>query len=104
VQAQILSHDLMPLIHQFQALQQAAETREESLVWLKSRLAQLSEVSSELEVQRQRAALAKLSTDLRAVLSSLCQVFQDVPSVKQFIFHREFFQDSLILFFASPAW
>lgn len=49
--------------------------REESLLWLKTRLARLSEVSSELEVQRQRAALAKLSTELRALLSSLCQVY-----------------------------
>lgn len=57
-----------------QALQEAVEEREESLSWLKRRLAALSEVSPELEVQRERAALAKLSTDLRALLSSLCQV------------------------------
>uniref|UniRef100_A0A3Q4N1A1 Nesprin-1 spectrin repeats region domain-containing protein n=1 Tax=Neolamprologus brichardi TaxID=32507 RepID=A0A3Q4N1A1_NEOBR len=67
--------------HQFQALQEAVDTREESLLWLKSRLAVLSEVSSEVEVQRQRAALAKLSTDLRAVYSSLCQVFQDKDEI-----------------------
>ena len=48
--------------------------REESLLWLKSLLAGLSEVSSDLEVQRQRTALAKLSTDLRALFSSLRQV------------------------------
>lgn len=64
--------------HQFQALQEAVDTREESLLWLKSRLAVLSDVSSEVEVQRQRTALAKLSTDLRAVFSSLCQVFQEM--------------------------
>ena len=57
-----------------QALQEAVDCREENLLWLKSRLTVLSEVSPELEVQRQRAALAKLSTDLRALLSSLCQV------------------------------
>lgn len=51
------------------------DTREESLLWLKSSLAGLSEVSPALEVERQRAALTKLSTDLRALLSSLCQVF-----------------------------
>lgn len=61
-------------LHQFQALQQLVNAREGSLLWLKSRLAGLSEVSPEIEVQRQRAALAKLSTDLRALLSSLCQV------------------------------
>ncbi len=66
----------------FQALQEAIDAREESLLWLKSRLAGLSEVSSELEVQRQRAALAKLSTDLRALFSSLSQVFQDNPNDK----------------------
>lgn len=65
----------------FQALQQAVNTREESLLWLKSRLAALSEVSPEVEVQRQRAALAKLSTDLRALLSSLCQVNQVIHTV-----------------------
>lgn len=58
----------------FQALQEAVDAREESLLWLKRVLASLSEVSSELEVQRQRTALAKLSTDLRALFSSLCQV------------------------------
>lgn len=58
------------------------EGREESLLWLKSRLAGLSEVSSELEIQRQRAALAKLSTDVRALFSSLCQVCQDIPNVE----------------------
>ena len=57
-----------------QALQQAVDEREETLCWLKRRLAALAEVSPELEVQRERAALAKLSTDLRALLSSLCQV------------------------------
>lgn len=55
-------------------MQQAVDAREESLLWLKNRLAGLSEVSSELEVQRQRAALAKLSADLRALLSSVFQV------------------------------
>lgn len=58
----------------YQALQQAVDAREETLVWLKGRLAGLSEVSSEVEVQRQRDALTKLSTDLRAFLSSLRQV------------------------------
>ncbi|XP_076011028.1 nesprin-1-like [Genypterus blacodes] len=57
-----------------QALQEAVEGREEDLLWLKSRLVGLSEVSSELELQRQRAALAKLSTDVRGLFSSLCQV------------------------------
>lgn len=66
--------------HHCQALQEAVDAREESLLWLKSRLAALSEVSSELEVQRQRTALAKLSADLRALLSSLCQVFKDIPN------------------------
>ncbi|XP_047184808.1 nesprin-1-like [Scophthalmus maximus] len=56
-----------------QALQEAVDAREESLLWLKSLLTELSEVSSELEVQRQRTALAKLSTDLRALFSSLRQ-------------------------------
>ncbi|CAL8318022.1 unnamed protein product, partial [Boreogadus saida] len=56
-----------------QALQEAVDEREETLCWLKRRLAALSEVSPELEVQRERAALATLSTDLRALLSSLCQ-------------------------------
>lgn len=64
-------------LNRFQALQEAVDAREESLLWLKSRLAGLSEVSSDLEIQRQRTALAKLSTDLRAVFSSLCQVFND---------------------------
>lgn len=58
----------------FQEMQEALEAREERMLWLKSRLAVLSEVSSELEVQRQRTALAKLSTDLQALYSSLCQV------------------------------
>uniref|UniRef100_A0AAZ1XTL6 Calponin-homology (CH) domain-containing protein n=1 Tax=Oreochromis aureus TaxID=47969 RepID=A0AAZ1XTL6_OREAU len=66
---------------QLDALREAVDTREESLLWLKSRLVVLSEVSSEVEVQRQRAALAKLSTDLRAVYSSLCQVFQDKDEI-----------------------
>ncbi|CAB1447009.1 unnamed protein product [Pleuronectes platessa] len=56
-----------------QALQEAVNAREESLLWLKSLLAGLSEVSSDLEVQRQRTALAKLSTDLRALFTSLRQ-------------------------------
>lgn len=63
--------------YQYQALQKAVDAREESLLWLKARLAALSEVSSELEVQRQRTALAKLSTDLRALFTSICQVFLD---------------------------
>lgn len=83
--AQRLGYDSIPLslskpafpclcfLH-FQALQEAVDAREESLLWLQSRLAGLSEVSSELEVQRQRTALDKLSTDLRALFSSLCQV------------------------------
>lgn len=62
-------------VHPFQELQEAIDAREESLLWLKSRLAGLSEVSSELEVQRQRTALTKLSADLQALFSSLCQVF-----------------------------
>lgn len=61
-------------VHPFQELQEAIDAREESLLWLKSRLAGLSEVSSELEVQRQRTALTKLSADLQALFSSLCQV------------------------------
>lgn len=68
--------------HQFKALQKAVDAREESLLWLKSRLAGLSEVSSELEVQRQRTALAKLSTDLRALFSSLFQVLQNILIVR----------------------
>lgn len=68
-------HSIFFFFRHFQALQEAIDAQEESLLWLKSRLAGLSEVSSELEVQRQRAALAKLSTDLRALFSSLCQVY-----------------------------
>lgn len=71
-------HSLFLCFHLFQALQEAVDAREESLLWLKRRLTGLSEVSSEVEVQRQRTALAKLSTDLRALFSSLCQVFQDI--------------------------
>lgn len=68
----VVPHSLfLPL---FQELQEALEAREERVLWLKSRLAVLSEVSSELEVQRQRTALAKLSADLQALYSSLCQV------------------------------
>lgn len=66
-------------LHHFQTLQEAIDAREENLLWLKSRLTGLSDVSSELEVQRQRTALGKLSTDLRALFSSLCQVFKDTP-------------------------
>lgn len=75
-------------------------------MWLKSRLAGLSEVSSKLEVQRQRTALAKLSTDLRALFSSLCQVIQDIPNAKNvpisYIFSTKLF--CLILFFPYSQW
>uniref|UniRef100_A0A8K9XYB1 Spectrin repeat containing nuclear envelope protein 1 n=1 Tax=Oncorhynchus mykiss TaxID=8022 RepID=A0A8K9XYB1_ONCMY len=54
--------------------QRAAEGQEESLSWLNSRLAVLTEVSPEVEAIRQRAALAKLSSDLTALLSSLLEV------------------------------
>ncbi|XP_037541085.1 nesprin-1 [Nematolebias whitei] len=67
-----------------QGLQQAVNAREGSLLWLKSRLAGLSEVSPEVEVQRQRAALAKLSTDLRALLSSLCQLGEEGTPMFQY--------------------
>ncbi|XP_028460432.1 nesprin-1-like [Perca flavescens] len=72
-----------------QALQEAVDAREESLLWLKSRLIGLSEVSSELEVQRQRTALAKLSTDLRALFSSLCQWGEEGSSMFQYKELRE---------------
>lgn len=79
-----LSKPVFPFLcfHNFQALQEAIDAREESLLWLKSRLAGLSEVSSDLEVQRQRTSLAKLSTDLRALFSSLCQVFEAILKAK----------------------
>ncbi|KAK1888949.1 Nesprin-1 [Dissostichus eleginoides] len=72
-----------------QTLQEAVDAREESLLWLKSRLAGLSEVSSDLEVQRQRTALAKLSTDLRALFSSLCQWGEEGSAMFQYEELRE---------------
>nr|XP_029132983.1 nesprin-1-like [Labrus bergylta] len=72
-----------------QALQEAIDAREESLLWLKSRLSGLSEVSSDLEVQRQRTALAKLSTDLRALFSSLCQWGEEGSAMFQYEELRE---------------
>ncbi|XP_023266580.1 nesprin-1-like [Seriola lalandi dorsalis] len=72
-----------------QALQEAVDAREESLLWLKRLLAGLSEVSSELEVQRQRTALAKLSTDLRALFSSLCQWGEEGSAMFQYEELRE---------------
>ncbi|XP_042156441.1 nesprin-1-like [Oncorhynchus tshawytscha] len=60
-----------------QELQRAAEGQEESLSWLNSRLAVLTEVSPEVEAIRQRAALAKLSSDLTALLSSLLEWGQE---------------------------
>ncbi|XP_074471049.1 nesprin-1-like isoform X2 [Sebastes fasciatus] len=72
-----------------QALQEAVDAREESLLWLQSRLAGLSEVSSELEVQRQRTALDKLSTDLRALFSSLCQWGEEGSAMFQYEELRE---------------
>ncbi|XP_067337447.1 nesprin-1 isoform X16 [Channa argus] len=66
------------------AVQEAMDAHEENLLWLKSRLASLSEVSSELEVQRQRTALAKLSTDLRALVSTLCQWSEEGSATFQY--------------------
>ncbi|XP_027140369.1 nesprin-1 isoform X4 [Larimichthys crocea] len=67
-----------------QTLQEAIDAREENLLWLKSRLTGLSDVSSELEVQRQRTALGKLSTDLRALFSSLCQWGEEGSAMFQY--------------------
>ncbi|GLD49390.1 nesprin-1-like protein [Lates japonicus] len=78
-----------------QALQEAVDAREESLLWLKRRLTGLSEVSSELEVQRQRTALAKLSTDLRALFSSLCQWGEEGSAMFQYEELREEVQGAL---------
>ncbi|XP_039981906.1 nesprin-1-like [Xiphias gladius] len=72
-----------------QALQEAVDAREESLLWLKSLLAGLSEVSSEMEVQRQRTALAELSTELRALFSSLCQWDEEGSTTFQYEELRE---------------
>lgn len=58
----------------FQALREAGDAREESLLWLKSRLSSLTDVSSEVETQRQQSALNKLSADFKELLSSLYQV------------------------------
>ncbi|XP_061126959.1 nesprin-1-like [Syngnathus typhle] len=55
------------------ALREAGDAREESLLWLKSRLLSLSDVSSEVETQRQQSALNKLSADFKELLSTLCQ-------------------------------
>ncbi|CAM9192469.1 unnamed protein product, partial [Lampetra planeri] len=59
-----------------QALQEAADAQEEKFLWLRNRLSKLAEVSSEVEIQRQRRSLDKLSVDLRALRSSLCQLIK----------------------------
>ncbi|KAM4529485.1 nesprin-1 isoform 3-T3 [Fundulus diaphanus] len=88
-QVRLLRETAMTSHHQDQVdaaaltLQKALMAREERLLWLKTRLTRLSEVSPELEVQRQRAALAKLSTDLRALLSSLCQLGEEGSAMFQ---------------------
>lgn len=75
----------------FQALQKAVDAHEENLLWLKTRLNVLSEVSSEVEVQRQRTALAKLSTDLRALFSTLHQVhFRQLLYIYKRVFCTDF--------------
>lgn len=57
-------------------LKKAINIKQDNLWWLKSRLVELSDVSSDSEVQRQQTALAKLSDDLQTLLSSLCQVLK----------------------------
>lgn len=42
--------------------------------WLKSRLAVLIEICTESDAQRQAAALSKLSTDFKGLLTSLSEV------------------------------
>ncbi|MEQ2294229.1 hypothetical protein AMECASPLE_001811, partial [Ameca splendens] len=89
-QARHLRETAMTSHHQDQidaavrTLQEALMAREKSLLWLKTRLASLSEVSSKLEVQRQREALVKLSTELRALLSLLCQLGEEGSAMFQY--------------------
>ncbi|XP_061758137.1 nesprin-1-like [Nerophis ophidion] len=56
-----------------QAVQAGGHAREENLLWLKSRLCSLTDISSQLEIQRQQTALTKLSADFRDLFSSLCE-------------------------------
>lgn len=57
-------------------LKKAINIKQSNLWWLKSRLVELSDVSSDTEVQRQQTALAKLSDDLQTLFSSLSQVLR----------------------------
>ncbi|TNM94661.1 hypothetical protein fugu_017420 [Takifugu bimaculatus] len=79
-QVRLLREATKYLSHQEQAdttvqelLKKAINIKQDNLWWLKSRLVELSDVSSDSEVQRQQTALAKLSDDLQTLFSSLCQ-------------------------------
>ena len=58
----------------FQEIRNSVTQKGETLSWLKSRLKDLTEVSSEKEAQRQGDELAKLSSSFKALGSLLSEV------------------------------
>lgn len=61
-------------LHEWQSLRNDAELQEGNVSWLRTRLAALIEVCTESDAQRQAAALSKLSTDFKGLLTSLSEV------------------------------
>lgn len=58
----------------FQEIQQETCKQGEVISWLKSRLAALSEVSSENEAKKQEDELSRLSSDFKSLLALLIEV------------------------------
>uniref|UniRef100_A0A3B1IR95 Calponin-homology (CH) domain-containing protein n=1 Tax=Astyanax mexicanus TaxID=7994 RepID=A0A3B1IR95_ASTMX len=58
----------------FNQVKSTIELQEGNMGWLKSRLAVLIEICTESDAQRQAAALSKLSTDFKSLLTSLSEV------------------------------
>lgn len=59
----------------FQEFRQDACKKGEIIIWLKSRLVALSEVSSESEVKKQGDELSVLASDFKKILALLSEVY-----------------------------
>lgn len=59
----------------FQEIRQDACKKGEIIIWLKSRLVALSEVSSENEVKKQGDELSVLASDFKKILALLTEVY-----------------------------
>lgn len=65
---------LISKLNLFQEIRREACKQGEILIWLKSRLASLTEISSESETRKQGDGLSELSNTFKRLLTSLAEV------------------------------